>query len=395
MNLLILDFVVDKNLPISIIQSQSFKTLINTIAGKPIPIPSPAEFLKFITEQYDGMKGEIIKIIEKQNFICTTADVWSSRAQAYLGMTGHYIDDDLKRRSFVLGFRELLGKQTNEVLAVEIAKVFDDYKIPVDKVTHIVTDGGSAFCKAFKVFGKGSDPLVDNIEHAEEDNDENILRFIQFEDGEPFFSNVLQLQAATDDSEATNTFIEDDDNEFDGSNPDQDLDDYFASDTESSSNTLHSNTKLPKQRRCVSHQANLVENDFIKELPSRAATAYMTTFNKLRAIWIFPRRSSYAKAIMKRVLGQALLIPCETRWNSKYDAVRRIFDLKPKINEYIRELKKSITTASILVELSKEDWIVINAYLNVMEPVAKALDQMQNEKSYGQGKHAYLINHVV
>lgn len=33
-------------------------------------------------------------------------------------------------------------KQTHKVIADEIVKVFNDYGIVVEKVTHIVTDGG-------------------------------------------------------------------------------------------------------------------------------------------------------------------------------------------------------------------------------------------------------------
>lgn len=331
------------------------------------------------------MKKNLIVNISQQNHVCVTCDVWSSMAQAYLGMTLHYIDDNLKRHSFVIAFRELLGKQTNDVLAREIMNIFDDFQIDVKKVTNVVTDGGSAFCKAFKVFGKGSDPLVESAELIDEENPENLIPFIQYEDGEQFFSNVLQLQEEDAD------IFDDDDAENISNLTDALPDDYFnsepANETLSSEASMVASEKpvLPGQRRCSSHQLNLVEADFVKELSGRAKSAYLSTFNKLQTIWVFPRRSACAKAIGKEILGKALIIPVVTRWNSKFDAVKRIYDLRERINDYIKRVKESIKAASILQELNKEDWAVIVAYIKVMEPIAISLDRLQNEKTCGQG----------
>lgn len=60
------------------------------------------------------------------------------------------------------------------------------------------------------------------------------------------------------------------------------------------------NIVLPGQRRCISHQLNLVPNYFEKELSGRAKTAFISVMGKLQTIWVFPRRSSYAKKICQR-----------------------------------------------------------------------------------------------
>lgn len=108
--------------------------------------------MKFLKDQYDEMKKRLTILLGKQKYICITTDVWSSRAQSYLGMTVHFINANFERESYVLSFRQLEHKQTYEELTSEIVAVLREYEIVVDKITHIVTDGGSAFCKAFKVF---------------------------------------------------------------------------------------------------------------------------------------------------------------------------------------------------------------------------------------------------
>lgn len=79
------------------------------------------------------------------------------------------------------------------------------------------------------------------------------------------------------------------------------------------------------------------------------------------------------------------MIPCDTRWNSKYDAIKQIHTLKDKINMYIDELQKSIQRAAHLQKLTSDDWTIIGAYLKVMEPVAVSLDKLQGEKNGNQG----------
>lgn len=92
-------------------------------------------------------------------------------------------------------------------MAEEISKVLSELGIDVEKITHIVTDEGSAFGKTFKVYGKGSDALVekqlnptDGVQVSNENEDEMIdEQFIRYDDGEVFFSNVIQF-----DQEAEN-----------------------------------------------------------------------------------------------------------------------------------------------------------------------------------------------
>lgn len=91
------------------------------------------------------MKKKIIDLLIKQEYICVTCDVWSSHAQAFLGMTVHFTYDQYELQSFILALRPIMQKQTHDVMAEEIIRLFHKFGIDVEKVTHIVTDGGCAF----------------------------------------------------------------------------------------------------------------------------------------------------------------------------------------------------------------------------------------------------------
>lgn len=391
-----LNFVVDSNLPFSIIQSSSFSSLINLVAGRSIQIPSTTTFMNFLKTRYEEMKTSLGQLLSKRRYLCVTADVWSSRSQSYLGMTVHFLNESFERESFVLAFRQLTTRQTYAVLASEILKVFNEYSILVDRVTHIVTDGGSAFCKAFKIFGKSVDHLIDRANTSDDvdDMEQNMSPFIQYEDGEYFYSNIIQFgQEEGRDSIDFDADLSDDLNVTpQNSNDyaeDDEYDDFLDTENIGAANFQNENEyncdKLPAHRRCVSHLLNLIPADFEKELSGRAKTALVSVLGKLQTIWVFPRRSSFAKTIAKEVLECSLKLPCETRWNSKFDAIKHIYELKPKMSAFVDKLKENIPSATRLPKLTNEDWLVIAAYLKVMEPVAASLDRLQGDKNGSQG----------
>lgn len=279
--------------------------------------------MEYLKQRFDDMKVKLTNLLREKEYICVTCDVWSSRAEAFLGMTVHFIDSKYKLNSFVLAFRPLKKRQTHQVMAEEISKVLSEFGIDVEKITHIVTDGGSAFGKTFKVYGKGSDALVEKqlnpivgvqVSNENENEDEMIdEQFIRYDDGEVFFSNVIQF-----DQEAENGLplgFDDDSNSESNSDIEQqseneeNYDDLFDDIIPNEPEEI-STIRLPKQRRCLSHLLNLLATDFEKELSGRAKIAYVKTFSKLQALWVVPRKSPLAKTICKETLGCTLKMPC-------------------------------------------------------------------------------------
>lgn len=78
-------------------------------------------------------------------------------------------------------------------------------------------------------------------------------------------------------------------------------------------------------------------------------------------------------------------MPCITRWNSRYDSVKKAcsFGLQ-SLNTLIERLKNE-TSATTLETLTNSDMAVLNEYLKVMTPIATSLDRLQGEKSASQG----------
>lgn len=382
----ILNFIIDGNLSFNVAQLPSLRDLLESVSGRRIKIPSRHKFMATLGSEFKSMKTALKDTLSKQKYLCITADVWSSRAQSYLGATVHFLNANYIRESYVLGFKYMSGRQTYKELARAMNEILQDFDIKKSQVTHIVTDGGSAFCKMFKMYGQEIDATVvitDNedieteIETIVNQTTNDIIQpFMEDQNGETCVSEILNFNLEEELSPPDNV-------------PDKNYDEYFEG-----VNEVPSAIKidLPPQRRCVSHLLNLVSDDFEKNLSGMAKTALIAAFNKLHSVWVLTHRSSKSKDLCKQVLGKLLLVPCATRWNSKFDAVKRCVEptIKGKLNELIERLQTEVielysTSNRRLCLITAHDEAVIQQYINVFEPVAKSLDMMQSEFNGSQG----------
>lgn len=58
--------------------------------------------MRRIKAKFTSETEETISELAKADFICTMADIWSSKHHSYLGISAHWLDDKMLRRSRVL-----------------------------------------------------------------------------------------------------------------------------------------------------------------------------------------------------------------------------------------------------------------------------------------------------
>lgn len=101
-------------MPLITCEKPSFKRLIQGLTSKNIVLPHRKVIAKELEVRYECYVKMLIKLIENQNFICLTADIWSSNNRSYLGMTCHYINEtDYNRHSYVLACKQIKGSHTH------------------------------------------------------------------------------------------------------------------------------------------------------------------------------------------------------------------------------------------------------------------------------------------
>lgn len=348
-------------------------------------MPTRHLFMKTLDKSFGEMKSVLKDHLSKQKYLCATADVWSSRAQSYLGVTIHFIaKHTFRRESYVIAFKQMHGKQTYDVLGAAIHNIFTDFGIEMQQLTNIVTDGGSNFCKMCKVYGKSLDvsTYVDDSpdnEQSENDDSDSVARFMEDCGGELFVNEILNFEANSDDT------IDDDLN----ANSNENFDEYFGEDIPAIDSQMDT-IQMPPQRRCLSHLCNLLSNDFqSKYLTGVAKSSLNSTLEKLNTLWVLTHKSSQAKTICIAVLGRCLQMPGETRWNSMTDAVKLCDHpkIQKKLNPLIQELKTKLQCPSArnLQLLTSNDFIIITQYVKTTVPVAQSLDVMQREHNTSQG----------
>lgn len=316
-NTLIERFIVKKLQPISLVEDPYFIELIEGLSGvKPM---SRHTFKSHLLDKMLSIKSNMIATFEKQPWVCTTADIWSANNKSYMGVTCHFIDENYQRKSYMLSCKRIMFAHIHSVIANALYEIHKEFNLK-SKVVGTITDNAANFAKAFKVFQiKQSISLPDDPDTL--DDPETSILTIDFD------SNV------------------------------------------------HDEVSLPKQFRCIAHTLNLLASHDSLEAQNDESYCkiYTSTFRKITDIWNLVSRSTKAADIFYEICKCRLKIPCKTRWNSYYDSIKALLNVKDKLENVCEKLEKPKFTDNQISFMEE--------YIKVMEPIASALDFLQGDKN--------------
>lgn len=255
-------------------------------------------------------------------------------------MTCHFIDSvTYERKSFVLGCKRITGSHTYLNITETMACMTQEYNIHYSKISHVVTDNASNFAKAFKTFSKSVKPPQSTTLSIGDLN----------EDVSPFEDS---------DVETENFTVVDVDKIFTNSEC-QNVDDTYC---------------LPSHMRCCAHTLNLIATTDISKINNTSYNNISeSTFQKLFSFWTLVSRSTVASDKILESCGCKFPIPVVTRWNSLYDSSLKILKYKQQLTRAFDDLK--------LKKLQLNEWMFLEEYCKIMEPLAKALDKLQGENN--------------
>jgi len=135
-----------------------------------------------------------------------------------------------------------------------------------------------------------------------------------------------------------------------------------------------SSSFLPKHIRCASHTLNLLATtDFNKLVADESLGCkrlLRSAFAKCSSLWNSVSRSTKASDAAVDIIATSLRTPGETRWNSTFDAVKRL--LEPRVRSKLPQLMETLK----LPQFSKIELEVLDEYVKFMGPVAIALDRL-------------------
>jgi len=255
-------------------------------------------------------------------------------------MTCHLIDSvTYERKSFVLGCKRITGSHTYLNITETMACMTQEYNIHYSKISHVITDNASNFAKAFKTFSKSVKPLQSTTLSIGNLN----------EDVSPFEDSDVE----------TENFTVVDVNKIFTNSECQNVDDTYC---------------LPSHMRCCAHTLNLIATIDISKINNTSYNNISeSTFQKLFSFWTLVSRSTVASDKILESCGCKFPIPVVTHWNSLYDSSLKIIKYKQQLTRAFDDLK--------LKKLQINEWMFLEEYCKVMEPLTKALNKLQGEKN--------------
>ena len=258
----------------------------------------------------------------------------------------HWIDaSTLERRSSCLAVRQLHGRHTYDTLAKALEDINNEFGI-ADKVCFTVTDSGSNFLKAFRLFSVAEADAysVESFPTNDINSDDEVI------EDDATYEEINELLEAVSTSATEDNVI------------------------------LY---KLPPHRKCACHLLNLVATTDAGETDGVLKRTATQTFAKLSGLWNSQNRSTLAAEKIRSALDTLLITPGATRWNSMYDAVAKVNviladpELAVKFDKLCDDLK--------IMRLLPSQKTFIAEYVEVMAPISCGLDVLQGEQCAALG----------
>uniref|UniRef100_A0AAZ1X2X1 BED-type domain-containing protein n=1 Tax=Oreochromis aureus TaxID=47969 RepID=A0AAZ1X2X1_OREAU len=312
---LVAQYIVEEMLSINTVDSPTFRAIIKKIpTSVNAELPHRTAFTSYLETEFTEMERNLKTALNEIDFVSTTADIWTANNRSYMGVTLHWISrTTLERHKVALACRQIHGRHTYDVIGTEIENIHSSYGL-LNKVVATVTDTGSNFVKAFQ---EESTPKDDDVT----------------------FSDLSEILSA--------------ENESDGQ------------------------LSLPPHRRCASHTINIIcTHDVEKHLTTNAESraVYRSSTAKCTALWTKSSRSTLASETVEEISKRKLLIPTSTRWNSCFDAVKRIAEIP------MGELN-TVCTKLGLKCFKDQEYQFLHEYCMAMKLTA-ALDILQGDCPY-------------
>lgn len=305
----------------------------------PLKVLSRNSILSRVNHLNSEASNQIKELLKSVDYVCTTADIWSTKQRRFLGVTCHWLDPDtLIRKSTALACRRFQGTHSYDRVSLLLDEIHGEYGIDNKKIVATLTDNTSNFLKAFRKFGinVNIDIMLTGLENSPaEDVD-------------------------TDSYEDVNHVLEDDLGLSVNENIEESQPELF----------------LPCHHRCTSHTLNLIPtSDMAKYIKSNTAlrSRNTTIMQKCSILWKMAGRPKSAE-IIKETLGCQLRYPGITRWNSLNDSLTQILKNKTKLSTFYEAL--NVKAGDFLKET---DIAYIEEYCEILQPLAQALDILQGD----------------
>ena len=300
---------------------------------------------RMVLEQHEKHKVDVIAALARAKSGMTISfDGWKADNEILdlLGIVAHYLDDNYRPKSVVLGLRDTMGSHTGENIAQQLIDVLRDYQI-CDKVAFFASDNATNNDKALRVLQQedlGIDPVKQRLRCAGHILN-LVCKAILYGVDDDCVEGVLRDVAANAANFTTTTAFE------------------------NTLRTADEQARLAAWRKKgpVGRLHNLVVH--IKH--NNARMKYFESKQREAA-------DSDSVRLYRAVLNGGV------RWNSTYDMIKRGMLLKDALQLYQEHYRAEGSLHSSDC-LASEDWLQLTELHELLDPIHAASLRMQSEFS--------------
>lgn len=390
----IIRFMIQDMQPLMRTETDAFQNLIAVCLGYSskseltFKILSARTVSRRISEMYNKHVEQLVNILSKQSWFCLTMDIWSCKTRSFLGVSIHYIDDEsFERKSFVLSCEDFPRPHTHQHIAERLQMLYEKFSLQPSSIVASVTDNGSNFVCAFKVFGRTSNFFQHLRQVCDEDDSDDVSRdtdILKITDSLIQLSDECNQNSLEEEANILYDIINSSDEELDNSvseqNGSSDDSDWKYVYSTISNERLSENDilMLPNRIPCNTHTLSLIGSvDSLAAHKNKTySKLYEAVFEKLNLLWDASSKQESSQ-IIKECIGRNLHRPNQTRWNWQYDEISKITNL-----DRIK-LKLAMMTLNIAPFTDAQMKFLLE-YQYVLKPIAVAIDNLQQNKApYG------------
>lgn len=152
--------------PYNVVDRAGFRRFVTKIKPS-YQIPSrPFMSQKVVPDIYQRVKNKCKVLLEDVDWISFTTDAWTSlnSNNAFLSLTGHWIDACFNQKEIVLSVKNIVERHTGENILAEIEPILEEWKVS-HKVHLFLRDCGANMIKAMQLSDFQDAPCILHIFH--------------------------------------------------------------------------------------------------------------------------------------------------------------------------------------------------------------------------------------
>jgi hypothetical protein len=104
----IIDYIIADALPLSTVESLFFRAMLLKHNERALMM-SVKHAKTLVLNQFNSFRENVISSLSTVSVVCLTADIWSSKNRSFLGVTLHWLKDNLTRVSHAIAIKRFKG----------------------------------------------------------------------------------------------------------------------------------------------------------------------------------------------------------------------------------------------------------------------------------------------